>query len=307
MPISVSQAKDRMRAMTPYEFEEFVAEVWSARRFTTTVRQRSRDRGIDLEARRDGSYTAVQVKQNGEETTIGSRMVRNYATLYQQDESIDSVVIVTSGGFTAPGEDLARDLDVALIDGVRLAELAHEHGVPIVSFTRVSKSPIANITELSGELGIRCNEYFVKTWAEDVDRAFSRLANQDIDLVERITSVESETYESDVVLTIDPSDSVDTLIRDGFDELGLDEPVKQYFDDRQLESTSEYVIEYDLTVEQVLAILLDSGKAKSALNRLDTESRQSDPSAPVLLGYILLVESVEWSLFRLSETLPYEV
>jgi len=248
MSISASRAKEKMRSMTPGEFEEFVAEVWSARGFTTVMRQQSRDRGIDFEARKNGTYTAVQVKRNGEENNIGSKIIRNYATLYQQDESIDTVVLVTSGGFTKPAEKLASDLDVTIVDGTYLAELAYEYGVPICTFSSISESLIANIEEISGLLGIQCNEYFVKAWAKQMDATYLDFFSTDIDITNEITSVGSEEDERDVVLTIKFSDNLEAAIRDRSIDLAINKALEQHFEHQQEESTASYILEYDLTI-----------------------------------------------------------
>jgi hypothetical protein len=301
MPSSVPHAKGQMRELSPYEFEEFVAEVWSAQGFATTVRQQSRDRGIDVEARQDGVTLAIQVKQYGEGNTVGSQEVRNYATLYQQNETIDRVIIVTSAEFTTPAETLGRDLDVELVDGTQLAELALEYKIPITNFVKLTESPLANAVKIADRLRIPCNDHFVKAWAEEVDTALSELLNFDIRLVDRITSLESETGKADVVLTVTLSAGAKTRVRDGFEMLNLNEPVSQYFDDQQGTGADPYILSYGLSVRQVVAILGDSGKLKSALSQIEAHREQSDPSTSFLLGYLLLRKSFDWSLLRLAQ------
>ncbi|WP_050033972.1 restriction endonuclease [Halorubrum halophilum] len=301
MPSSVAHTKGQMRELSPYEFEEFVAEVWSAQGFATTVRQQSWDRGIDVEARQDGVTLAIQVKQYGEGNTVGSQEVRNYATLYQQNETIDRVIIVTSAEFTTPAETLGRDLDVELVDGSQLAELALEYKIPITNFVKLTESPLANAVKVAHRLRIPCNDHFVKAWAKEVDIALSELLDFDIRLVDRITSLESETSKADVVLTVTLSTGAKTLVRDGFEKLNLNEPVSEYFDDQQGTGVDPYILSYDLSVRQVVAILGDSGKLKSALSQIEAHREQSDPSTPFLLGYLLLRKSFDWSLLRLVQ------
>jgi len=107
----------------PYEFEEFVAELWEDNRYTTDVRQGSGDRGIDVEATRGNKKELIQVKLYSPENKIGSGDVRKYATLYQQVPEANKVIIVTSSSFTSEAEKLANDLDVTLIDRDELAEM----------------------------------------------------------------------------------------------------------------------------------------------------------------------------------------
>lgn len=301
MSIPVSRAKEKMRSMSPVGFEEFVAGVWSTQGFTTTMRQQSRDRGIDFEARKDGTYTAVQVKRNNEQNKVGSQEIRNYATLYQQNEEVDDVVIVTSGEFTKPAKKLAGDLDVTIVDGTQLAELAHEHGVPIANFVRVSESLIANVEQLANKLRVPLNEHFVKAWAEPVDTAFSDFFGLDINLVDRVRTIESTGGSTSVVLTISLSDNIEAVIRDGSVDLGIDEAVRQYFSDEQEASTATYALRYDLTVRQAIVLMCESGKQTSAVEQLEAHRKQIDPPAPLILGYTLLSKSIDWSLLRITQ------
>jgi hypothetical protein len=288
--------------MSPLEFEEFVAEVWSAQGFTTTMRQQSRDRGIDFEARKDGTYTAVQVKRNSQQNNIGSQVIRSYATLYQQDDDIDNVVMVITGEFTKPGKKLADDLDVTIVDGARLAELTHEYSVPIANFVRISESPIANIEKLADELGIPFSEHFVKSWAEPVDTAFSDFFGIEINLVDQVTTVEPKDGKTSVVLTTTLSDDVEALVRDSSIDLGINEGARQYFGDQQAKSTAAYILKHNLTVRQAIALMCEAGKQTSVVEQLDAHRSQRDPSASFILGYMLLSKSIDWSLLRLTQT-----
>lgn len=107
----------------PYDFEEFVAGLWEANGYSTHVRKGSGDRGIDIEATKGDKKELLQVKLYSPGNKVGSRDVRNYATLYQQVPEADDVVIVTSSSFTSEAQRLAEDLDVLLIDGQTLGSM----------------------------------------------------------------------------------------------------------------------------------------------------------------------------------------
>lgn len=115
-----------IRSMDPYEFEHFVAEVWDKRGYDTTVRSGSGDRGIDVVATRGGEKHLIQVKRYSASNKIGSKIVREYATLYQQVEDADSVVIVTASSFTPQASKLARDLNVEAVDADALFKIVNE-------------------------------------------------------------------------------------------------------------------------------------------------------------------------------------
>jgi len=124
----------------PYEFEEFVAELWKNDRYTTVVRKGSGDRGIDIEATRGSIKKLIQVKLYSPGNKIGSKDVRKYATLYQQVPDADDVIIVTSSSFTSEAENLAEDLDVQLVDDDEIADKYNESNVNLADFARENKS-----------------------------------------------------------------------------------------------------------------------------------------------------------------------
>lgn len=127
--MSSTSTGDSIYQLTPYEFEAFVAELWEARGFDTHVRQKSNDRGIDIEATKDGTKELIQVKQYNPENKIGSEDVRKYRTLYQQVPDADNVVIVTASSFTGPARDLGDDLDVTLINGKGVERMMNRNDV----------------------------------------------------------------------------------------------------------------------------------------------------------------------------------
>lgn len=114
--LSKESVVQKLRQIDPYEFEGFVAEVWEQRGYDTTVRSGSGDRGIDVVAEYGSEKVLIQVKRYGKENKVGSQTVRKYATLYQQVDDADQVVIVSSGFFTSGAEQLASDLDVEAVD-----------------------------------------------------------------------------------------------------------------------------------------------------------------------------------------------
>jgi hypothetical protein len=117
-----------------------VAEVWRSQGYQTNVTKMKGDRGIDVEAVRQrptgNERILIQAKCYSEGNNIGSQEVRRYATLYQQQESVDNVVIVTSSRFTSEGERLAKDLDVDTIDGTELVNIIIDSGAEYEKYMR---------------------------------------------------------------------------------------------------------------------------------------------------------------------------
>jgi hypothetical protein len=123
--------KQNLQDMDPYDFEELIANLWGKKGYETKVRSKTRDRGVDFEANKTGYKEVVQVKRNSSSNNLGSKLVRNYATLYQQIPTANSVVIVGSGGFTKDAKGLADDLNVTLYTGDDIVNELNEYDVDI--------------------------------------------------------------------------------------------------------------------------------------------------------------------------------
>lgn len=113
-----SEVRSFLDTLDPYKFETVVAEIWDHKfGYETDVTAGSQDRGIDIVAVQDEPLkqkVLIQAKLYQEGNTIGSREIREYATLYQQDEDADRVALVSTGGFTTQAQALADDLQVDL-------------------------------------------------------------------------------------------------------------------------------------------------------------------------------------------------
>jgi HJR/Mrr/RecB family endonuclease len=124
-PSGRNTLKEKLQSMDEYAFENLVADLWENVGWDTSVTSGSGDRGIDIVATRTGMTTekqAIQAKRYSEGNSVGSQDVRNYATLYQQEPDVDSVVIVTTSRFTKQATRLAKDLNVKLVDGDSLCQ-----------------------------------------------------------------------------------------------------------------------------------------------------------------------------------------
>jgi DNA-directed RNA polymerase subunit M/transcription elongation factor TFIIS len=135
--LSLSEIKTRLQQMGPYQFEKLVAEVWETQGFQTNVRKGSGDRGIDVEAQKSTPFdqrVLIQAKRYTGDNKLGSKDVREYATLYQQVDNVDTVAIVTTGDVTREAEILASDLNVKIVDGYDIAEMVAESSEDIDNF-----------------------------------------------------------------------------------------------------------------------------------------------------------------------------
>lgn len=117
----------RLRGVDPYDFEHFVADVWSERGWTTEVSQGSNDMGVDVIARKsDGlvdQQIAIQVKRYAEGNTVGRPQIQQYHALKTQNTETDAVVVVTTSTFAETAEEWAAAHNVKLVDGADLVKI----------------------------------------------------------------------------------------------------------------------------------------------------------------------------------------
>lgn len=120
--LTQSDAEIYLNNISPYEFEKLIANIWRQKfNYETEVTSGSHDRGIDVIAEQEAPINRkvlIQVKLYNKNNKIGSKEIRQYATLYQQEKDVDQVVIISTGEFTSQAEDLADDLSVELFDRV---------------------------------------------------------------------------------------------------------------------------------------------------------------------------------------------
>jgi hypothetical protein len=115
-----------LRDMNAYSFESLVADLWQLQGWNTTVSEEGSDMGIDVTATQSNPVPQkqlIQAKCYQGGNNIGNSKVQQYASLKQQEEGVDAVVIVTTSAFTASGEDAATRLNVKLVDGDDLCDI----------------------------------------------------------------------------------------------------------------------------------------------------------------------------------------
>jgi hypothetical protein len=122
--------RERLYDVDPFAFEEFVAELWAAEGWETTVTQGSADMGVDVVAERSGTVDqrlVVQVKRYGPDNPVGRPAVQQYHSMKAQDAAADAAVVVTSSRFTRDAREWAARQNVKLVDGADLVDLVRSH------------------------------------------------------------------------------------------------------------------------------------------------------------------------------------
>lgn len=124
--LSKSHILRQLRDMNPYEFEKLVAKIWKKQGWDTELTTGSRDRGVDVVAIKKGTFEKrrhlIQVKRHGENSKVGSGDIQKYAGLYQGDDQVDNVFVVTSNRFTSEAKEVAKSRDVSLVNCDELYE-----------------------------------------------------------------------------------------------------------------------------------------------------------------------------------------
>jgi restriction system protein len=116
-------------ALSPADFERYVAGLFRKKGYTVRVRGRSGDHGVDLELLRpDGRRAIVQCKRY--RNTIGPDIVRELlGTMIH--EQVHHAFLVTTADISPAAREWAQTKPMTLIDGqtlVALAEALNENG-----------------------------------------------------------------------------------------------------------------------------------------------------------------------------------
>jgi len=127
---SAEDIRTRLQNIDPYDFEDFVADLWEDRGWETTVAQDSNDMGVDVVAQKSTDLVeqklVIQAKRYSEENKIGRPKIQQYHSLKEQDAAADAAVVVTTSSFSKQAEDWADEHNVKLIDGDDLVEIIEE-------------------------------------------------------------------------------------------------------------------------------------------------------------------------------------
>jgi restriction system protein len=113
---------EELIALSPREFEHYVADLFERKGYSVTVRGRSGDLGVDLEiAQPDGRRAIVQCKRYRH--AIGPDIVRElFGTMIH--EMVHHGFLVTTAEITTAAREWAKGKPITLIDGPTLVRLA---------------------------------------------------------------------------------------------------------------------------------------------------------------------------------------
>ncbi|HFC11671.1 MAG TPA: restriction endonuclease [Anaerolineae bacterium] len=114
---------DILYALSPYDFEHFVGQVFRRKGYDVTLRGRSGDMGVDLEIRKrsDNKKAVVQCKRY--RNTVGPETIRElYGTMLH--ERVAHGFLVTTASISKAGREWAKNKPLTLIDGATLVRIS---------------------------------------------------------------------------------------------------------------------------------------------------------------------------------------
>lgn len=121
----------QIQTIGPGDFEYLIADLWEYLGYNTEVTKASGDKGIDVTATREFPYEekiVIQAKRYTSGSTVSSPEMQKYGSLARR-EKVDSVIVVSTGGFTKQALEVAKDYNIKCVNGSELAHLIIEEGV----------------------------------------------------------------------------------------------------------------------------------------------------------------------------------
>lgn len=114
----------RVRNLTPYEFEEFVAALWELQGWSAEVTPQSGDEGVDVLAERELPFdlkVRIQAKRYNADNKVGGPEMRKY--VLHDGLDADFSAVVTTGSFTSQAVKWADKSDIKTVDGTKLIKV----------------------------------------------------------------------------------------------------------------------------------------------------------------------------------------
>jgi restriction system protein len=116
-----TRSLDDIRSLTWRQFESFTAEAYKRKGYAVIETPEGPDNGIDLVLRKDGEKTYVQCK-HWKTNSVGVEKIRELLGSMAAGVAQNGI-FVTSGMYTKPARDFARECGIRLVDGEGLVVL----------------------------------------------------------------------------------------------------------------------------------------------------------------------------------------
>lgn len=118
------QTLNQLRAMSPSEFEEFLAWLFRQQGYDVKMTARKGDHGVDLVLSKEGRTYGVQAKRFGERQKVGEPMLREFYGSFE-DFGAQEGYFITTSSFTQSARDwvVNKRGRLQLIDGNGLVSM----------------------------------------------------------------------------------------------------------------------------------------------------------------------------------------
>ena len=117
-----SAIRNRFSDFNPYDFEDFIAQLFIANNYSVEQTKYTGDFGADLIIKRDNSRIAVQVKRYSKDNKVGVKDI-NQLIGAKEYYKCDSSIIVTTSSYSAQGRELAENTNVKLYEWEHLLKI----------------------------------------------------------------------------------------------------------------------------------------------------------------------------------------
>ena len=277
MNLSREEFLSRLRDMNGHQFEELVADIWEQRGWETTVTAGSGDDGIDIIVEKDSPFDpnqkhVIQAKCYSD-TSVGGPELRDFGGAIDLADA-DAGVFLTTSSFSSSAERTADGLNskVNIIDGEDLCDLILD-----------LENPQQFLSEY---IDTDSNSVNPKARAREVEKAFLDFFGVEIDLIGIMSDQEQTAgFLSDEGIITELSEEAKEIVYSGFKHVSVQEQIADTL--KELDDSSN-VAEDDLSVREVIAILIENGGMERAWNEAHERTLESDPNTQLLLGLVFL-------------------
>jgi tetratricopeptide (TPR) repeat protein len=130
-PITNTEIRRKLHDLDQERFTEFVADLWEAQGWSTTVFSTTNQVVYDIVAMRDEPEQRrllLWTEHRGDDEQVGPRTIERCATARDSSQGADSATLVTNALLRTAAKQRADGLDVTVIDGSDLVELVRFEG-----------------------------------------------------------------------------------------------------------------------------------------------------------------------------------
>lgn len=114
--------------ITPFEFEDFIAELFKKMGYNTEVTSKTGDYGIDVIAKERNDVIAIQVKKYSKGNNVSNRDVqRLLGAMHLRTIKANKAILITTSDFTIQAKEQAKESPIELWNGSYLNDIVGKY------------------------------------------------------------------------------------------------------------------------------------------------------------------------------------